>query len=75
MWFRLASRGLHVPCVGVSAAGVSCLWRGCDHYSVVDVERYCDDVSVPRFVPRLRCVRSGHYYRLCYSKVHLGMSV
>jgi hypothetical protein len=27
---------------------------------VIDVERYADDVPVPRFGPRLRCQRCGH---------------
>jgi hypothetical protein len=40
--------------------GAWCSGHGCDHYSVVDVERYGDDVPVPWFGPRLRCERCGH---------------
>ena len=45
---------------GVRTLGVCCLGRGCGHHRVIDVERYGDDVPVPRFGPRLRCQRCGH---------------
>jgi len=45
---------------GVRSLGVWCLGRGCGRHRVIDVERYGDDVPVPSFGPRLRCVRCGH---------------
>ncbi len=45
---------------GVRTLAAWCLGRGCHHQSVVDVERYGDDVSVPWFGPRLHCERCGH---------------
>lgn len=39
---------------------VWCPGLGCDHHGLVDVERYGDDVPVPRFGPRMRCERCGH---------------
>jgi hypothetical protein len=36
------------------------LGRGCDHYRVLDVSAYPDDLPVPSFGPRLRCERCGH---------------
>jgi hypothetical protein len=45
---------------GVRTLAVWCSGRGCGHHRVIDVERYGDDVPVPRFGPRLRCERCGH---------------
>lgn len=45
---------------GVRSLSVSCNGRGCDHQSVVNVDRFADDLTVPSFGPRLRCVQCGH---------------
>jgi hypothetical protein len=37
-----------------------CLGRGCNHFRVLDVSSYPDDLPVPSFGPRLRCDRCGH---------------
>jgi hypothetical protein len=37
-----------------------CLGRGCNHFRVLDVSGYPDDLPVPSFSPRLRCERCGH---------------
>jgi hypothetical protein len=37
-----------------------CLSRGCNHFRILDVSAYPDDVPVPSFGPRLRCERCGH---------------
>jgi len=45
---------------GVRTLAAWCLGRGCDHFRVLDVSGYPDDVPVPSFGPRLRCERCGH---------------
>ena len=45
---------------GVRTLAAWCAGIGCGHHSVVDVERYGDDVPVPWFGPRMRCERCGH---------------
>jgi hypothetical protein len=45
---------------GVRTLGVWCSGRGCGRHSVIDVERYADNVPVPWFGPRLRCESCGH---------------
>jgi hypothetical protein len=45
---------------GVRTLESWCLGRGCNHHGVVDVSRFGDDVPVPGFGPRMRCVECGH---------------
>ena len=45
---------------GVRTLAAWCLGRGCNHFRVLDVRAYTDDVPVPSFGPRLRCGRCGH---------------
>src|SRR5674476_752598 len=45
---------------GVRTLAAWYLGRGCDHFRVLDVSGYPDDVPVPSFGPRLRCERCGH---------------
>jgi hypothetical protein len=45
---------------GVRTLAAWCLGRGCDHFRIVDVSAYADDLPVPSFGPRLRCERCGH---------------
>jgi len=45
---------------GVLTLAAWCLGRGCDHYRVLDVSGYANDVTVPSFGPRLRYERCGH---------------
>jgi hypothetical protein len=42
---------------GVRTLAAWCLGRACNHFRVVDVSNYPDDVPVPSFGPRLRCWR------------------
>ena len=37
-----------------------CLGRGCNHFRILNVSDYPDDMPVPSFEPRLRCERCGH---------------
>jgi hypothetical protein len=45
---------------GVCSLDVWCLGRGCNHHSVLDVNRFSDNVPVPAFGPRMRCEQCGH---------------
>ena len=45
---------------GVRRLAAWCSGIGCGHHSVVNVERYGDNVPVPWFGPRMRCERCGH---------------
>jgi hypothetical protein len=45
---------------GVRTLAAWCLGRGCDHFRVLDVSGYPDNVPVPSFGPRLRCEVCGH---------------
>ena len=45
---------------GVRTLAAWCLGRGCNHFRVFDVSGYADDVPVPSFGPRLRCMLCGH---------------
>src|SRR5674476_1039048 len=45
---------------GVRTLAAWYLGRGCDHFRVLDVSGYPDDVPVPSFGLRLRCERGGH---------------
>ncbi len=45
---------------GVRTLDAWCLGQGCDHYRVLEVGGYADDVPVPWFGPRLRRERCGH---------------
>ena len=45
---------------GVRTLAVWCSGCGCDHYRVLEVSTYADNVPVPSFGPRLRCERCGH---------------
>jgi hypothetical protein len=45
---------------GVHNLAAWCLGRGCNHYRVINVSAYADDVAVPSFGPRMRCDQCGH---------------
>jgi hypothetical protein len=45
---------------GVRTLAAWCLGRGCNHFRVLDVSSYPDDVPVPSFGPRLRCEVCGN---------------
>jgi hypothetical protein len=45
---------------GVRTLAAWCLGRGCNHFRVLDVSGFGDDLPVPSFGPRLRCERCGH---------------
>jgi hypothetical protein len=45
---------------GVRTLATSCLGRGCNHHSILDVSGYSNDVPVPSFGLRLRCERCGN---------------
>jgi hypothetical protein len=45
---------------GVRTLAAWCLGHGCDHYRVLNVSSYPDDVPVTSFGPRLRCEVYGH---------------
>ena len=44
---------------GVRSLDVWCSGRGCNHFRVLDVSRYPDDVPVPSFGPRMVCTVCG----------------
>jgi len=44
----------------VRSLSVTCDWRGCNHQSIVNVDSFADDVAVPSFGPRMRCMRCKH---------------
>jgi len=46
---------------GVGTLAAWCLGRGYNHYRVLDVSAYPDDLPVPSFGPRLRCEWCGHF--------------
>jgi hypothetical protein len=45
---------------GVQTLAAWCLGFGCNHFGILDVSAYPDDLPVPAFSPRLRCERCGH---------------
>ena len=45
---------------GAHTLAAWCLGRGCNHFRVLDVSAYPDDVTVPSFGRRLWCGRWGH---------------
>src|SRR5665647_907270 len=45
---------------GAHTLAAWCLDRGCNHFRVLDVSAYPDDVTVPSFGRRLWCGRWGH---------------
>ena len=45
---------------GVRTLTAWCLGQGCNHYRVLDVSGYPDDLLVPSFGPRLWCERCGY---------------
>jgi len=45
---------------GMRTLAVWCLGRCCNHFHILDVSAYPDDVPVPSFGPRLRCDQCGH---------------
>jgi hypothetical protein len=44
---------------GVRTLAAWCLGRNCNHYRVLDVSGYPDDLAVPSFGSRLRCEHCG----------------
>ena len=44
---------------GVPTLAAWCLGRGCNHYRILDVSDYADDVPVPSFGSRLVCTVCG----------------
>jgi hypothetical protein len=42
---------------GLRTLATWCLGRGCNHYFILEVSSYRDDLPVPSFDPRLRCRR------------------
>jgi hypothetical protein len=64
--WRYASRTLrpddlgHMRRNGVRSLAVYCGAIDCHHAAVLNVERYPDDVPVPAFGPRMRCIACGH---------------
>jgi hypothetical protein len=45
---------------GVRTLAAWCLGRDCNHFRVLDVSTYADEVPVPSFGPRPRCERCRH---------------
>jgi len=45
---------------GMRMLAAWCLGRGCNHFRVLNVSGFGDDLPVPSFGPRLRCERCGH---------------
>jgi hypothetical protein len=52
---------------GVRTLAAWCLGRGCNHFRVLDVSGYADDVPEPSFGPTLWC---GHLGRMSARNCH-----
>jgi hypothetical protein len=45
---------------GVRSLSVRCHALGCNHESILDMSAYPDEIPVPSFGPRMRCLICGH---------------
>jgi hypothetical protein len=45
--------------LGVRGLLISCLNHECRHQTVVSVDDYADDITVPSFIPQMECKECG----------------